>query len=302
MNRRDFLGSAAAATLASTALLADDRPAARLFPFGFSLYGAPGIAPSVALPALARIGYDCVELSCLSGWPTEPKSLPPAARQQLRKLLEDNGLALASLMENLPEPAEDSKHRSHLERLRAACELGHELSPREAPVVETILGQKPAQWPEVKQRMVERLADWAAVAEKQQTVIALKPHVGNALHTPEDALWLLKQVNSPWLKLAYDYSHYVLRGLPMETTIAAIAPQSSFVHIKDARGTPENFEFLLPGEAGLDYQKLFRLLHASGYRGSVVVEVSSQLSKRPDYDWLAAAERSFKNLSAALAR
>lgn len=302
MNRRDFLGSAAAITLAPTALQAENRPAARLFPFGFSLYGAPGIPPSVALPAIARIGFDCVELSCLPGSPTEPKSLTAATRQDLRKLLEGNGLALASLMENLPEPAEDSKHRSHLERLQAACELGHDLSPRDTPVVETILGQKPAQWPDVKQRMADRLADWAAVAEKQQTVIAIKPHVSNALHTPEDALWLLRQVNSPWIKLAYDYSHYLLRGLTLESTIAAVAPRASFAHVKDARGAPGKFEFLLPGETDLDYHKLFRLLHANGYRGSVVVEVSSQLSKRPDYDWLTAAELSFKNLSAAMAR
>src|SRR5688572_21685376 len=136
MNRRQFIGGVAASLVVpGLRAAADDK---RRFPFGFSLYGAPGVAPIVALPALARIGYDCVELSCLTGSPTAPTSLSTTARRELRALLGDNRLALASLMENLTEPSEDGVHRTNLERLQAACELGHELSPAATPVVETI--------------------------------------------------------------------------------------------------------------------------------------------------------------------
>jgi inosose dehydratase len=301
IHRRQLLQGVSASLLCHGMIGAAEEPPQRLFPFGFSLYGAPGVAPATALPAIARIGYDCVELACLRGSPTEPNTLTAAERAELRKLLADNGLALASLMENLTEPSDDAAHAANLDRLRAACQLGHALSPDAPPVVETILGHKPAQWEAVKGPMVQRLRDWAALAEKHQTVIAVKPHVGNALHTPADAVWLVEQLHSPWIRLAYDYSHYLLRGLPLAETISAVAPHAAFVHVKDARGTPEKFEFLLPGETDLNYRQLFGLLHAAGYRGPVVVEVSSQLSRRAGYDWLAAARRSHDNLAPALA-
>jgi inosose dehydratase len=301
VNRRQFVCGVSAALLMRSFLRADDARAQRRFRFGFSLYGAAGVAPKAALPAIARIGYDCVEISCLNGSATEPKSLSSDGRHELRSLLADSGLSLASLMENLTEPSEDAVHRANLERLQAAFELGQELSPQAPPVVETILGRKPAEWEQIKGRLAERLQDWAALAEKHRTVIAVKPHLANALHRPSDALWLIEQIKSPWLRLAYDYSHYVLRGWRLAETISAVAPHAAFVHVKDARGTAEKFEFLLPGETDLDYASYFRLLAAAGYGGPIVVEVSSQISRRSDYDWLAAARRSFENLAPALA-
>ncbi len=301
IDRRQFVkGVAAAAILNGT--LQSAQSALREVPFGFSLYGAPGIAPAVALPQIRKLGYNCVELSCLKGSPTEPQALNAGARVALRELLIDQSLPLAGLMENLSEPVEDAAHRTNLERLAAACELGHDLSPRSQPVVETVLGHKPNQWEQVRERMAERLHAWAALAEKHKTIIVVKPHVAHALHLPQQALWLMQQVNSPWLKLAYDYSHYALRDLPLAETISALAQHIKFVHVKDARGTAEKFEFLLPGETDLNYVELFRQLAAGGYHGAIVVEVSSQLSRRPDYDWHFAARRSYENLAPALDR
>ncbi len=143
------------------------------------------------------------------------------------------------------------------------------------------------------------LGDGAAAAASR-TIIAVKPHVGNALHTPEGATWLLRQVDSPWLKLAFDYSHFVLRGLPLEKTITTLLPDSVFIHVKDARGNADKFEFLLPGVEGIDYPDYFRCVRAAGYRGPVVVEVSGQISGRPGYDPIAAAKRSYANLAPAM--
>lgn len=301
VTRRGWLQGAAVAGLGGWAWSpshgAEPAPA---LPFGFSLYGMKGLKTADALRACAEIGYDGVELTLLPGWSTEPKRLTSEDRRDLRKHLADSGLAVLGLMENLSEPAEDAAHRANLDRLKAAAELGHALSPKAPPVIESILGRKPAEWDKVKERLVERLKGWAEVGMTAKTVIAVKPHVANALHTPESALWLLQQVDSPWLKLAFDYSHFILRGMPLDRTVATLAPHSAFVHVKDARGTADKFEFLLPGEMGIDYADYFKRLVRAGYRGPVVVEVSGQISNRPDYDAIAAARRSYKNLAPVL--
>lgn len=267
---------------------------------GFSLYGMKGVKVPDALKTCADLGYDGVELVMMPDWPTEPKRLSGEERQELRKRLTDANLAVLGLMENLGEPADEAVHRGNLDRLKAAAELGHALQPKAVPVIETVLGGKPAQWDNVKDRLAERLRDWAEVGASTKTVIAIKAHVANAVHTPEGARSLVKQVNSPWLKLAYDYSHFALHKLPLAGTIKESAPETVFIHVKDSRGTPEKFEFLLPGDGDVDYEEYFKLLQAAGYRGPVVVEVSAQLSNRAGYDPVVAARRSYEKLAPAL--
>jgi inosose dehydratase len=205
-------------------------------------------------------------------------------------------------MENLPDPATADGHRANLDRLKAAAELGHTLSPDNPPAIETILGGKPADWEKLKNRLAERMGDWAEAGKAAKTVIAVKPHVGNALHTIDGATWLLKLVNSPWLRLAFDYSHLTLRGVKLADAVAALVPLSVFIHVKDAKGSAAKFEFLLPGEHGIDYADYAKQLAAVGYGGPVVVEVSGQISNKSGYDPIAAAKRSYANLAAAFGR
>jgi inosose dehydratase len=136
-----------------------------------------------------------------------------------------------------------------------------------------------------------------------KVVLAVKAHVGNACHTPEQLLWLLQQVDSPWLKAAYDYSHFQLRGLELESSLKTLLPHTVFIHVKDAAGEAGKFRFLLPGEGAgqqrTDYAAYFRQLATSGYRGDVVVEVSGQIHSQPGYDPVTAARKSYQPLADA---
>jgi inosose dehydratase len=301
LDRRHWLrGNLAALAMGTATAASTARPKPVTLSLGFSLYGMKSLPMAEALRTCAQIGYDGVELALMPGWPTEPSQMDVAARRELRKRLADQGLAVLGLMENLAEPATDVVHRANLDRLKAAAELGHVLSPDVPPVIETILGGRPMQWPGILDRLVERLRAWAEVAAAANVVVAVKPHVANALHTPAAAIELLRRVESPRLRLAFDQSHFALRSLPLETTLADLLPWTSFIHVKDARGGPERFEFLLPGEGKIDYSAYFCLVAKSTYRGPVVVEVSGQISGRPGYDPAAAARRCYAALGPAL--
>lgn len=269
---------------------------------GFSLYGMKSLPLEQALKACKEIGYDCVELPVMSGWPLDSASWTEPQIAEAGALLKQTGLRLSALMENLNLNASDEAHAKNLERLRLAGRLAHGLSPDRPPVIETVLGGRPPQWPEVRQAMARRLGDWAETAEQAGVVIAIKAHVGGALHRPQDAVWLMQQAQSDAIRLAFDYSHFQLRNIPMAEAVEAMAPYTVFVHVKDAQGTAENFRFLLPGEGDIDYGTLFNLLKRAGYRGDVLVEVSGQIHSQQSYDPIAAARKCFDPLANAMIR
>jgi len=296
--RREFMvsGSVVSALTAARVLpgsqLVAKRPTIGL---GFSLYGMKSLAVTKAIDICADIGYDCIELPVQQGWPTDSLNLSETP-EKIRGKLASRRVRLSALMENLHAAVDDQRHQSNLARLEAAGKLGHQLSPDTPPVVETILGGQPAEWDKIKMRMAERLQDWAEVAMATRTVIAIKAHVGGAMHLPEHPVWLMNQVNSPWIKCAYDYSHFELREVDMADSVKTLIPHSVFVHIKDSRGDAGHVQFLLPGDGDIDYVRLLNLIEGAGYRGDIFVEVSGQIHGQPGYDPVAAAKHCHTNL------
>ncbi|MBS0206316.1 MAG: sugar phosphate isomerase/epimerase [Planctomycetes bacterium] len=302
--RRGFLSHAAASVAVLTGCSALAAPAnPPRIGFGYSLYGTRSLKVSEALKVCADIGYSGVELACMKDWPCDPAALNQANRKALRSELNDLALELPCLMENLVLVVPDAQHQSNLERLKNACQLGHDLCPDAPPVVETVLGGKPDEWPTVKDRMVEKLRDWDKVASAERTVVAVKAHAFGALHTPQDAKWLVQQINSPWIRLVFDYSHFQRQKLDLKESLSTMLAETVFVHIKDNITTAGKTEFALPGDAGdIDYAEFLKLLKEGGYRGSVVVEVSGQVFGKPGFDPIAAARRCYTNIQPAFVK
>jgi sugar phosphate isomerase/epimerase len=266
--------------------------------FGFSLYGMKTVPVREALAHVAKIGYKCTELCLRAGWDTEPKLLTKADRADLRKRIGGLGLTLSSVMENMALGRPDGT-KANLERLKAAAEVCYEVSPGPPALIETTVGGRPANWEQTKDAMAVELAAWAKTAEELKTTLAIKAHAATVMNLPERVLWLADRVTSPRLKLVYDYSHYSVNGLDMVKTMQQIATKAVFVHIKDMRGTPDNYKFLLPGDGDIDYRAYVKALTAVGYRGPVVVEVSVHVFDEPGYDPLAAARHVWERVSPA---
>jgi inosose dehydratase len=130
--------------------------------------------------------------------------------------------------------------------------------------------------------------------EEHRGTLAIKPHVGNAMQTPEATLWLLEQVKSKRLAATYDYGHFEAQGMPLATTMAVLLPRTAFIHIKDSKLDGSQRRWVLPGEGSIDYAEYARLLNQHGYSRPVVIEVSSQLFNKPGYDPVAAAETAYR--------
>jgi sugar phosphate isomerase/epimerase len=269
---------------------------------GFSLYGMKTLPLSEALKTCAEIGYANVELALNAGFPTEPKVFTAAARKEAAQQLTALKLDLPCLMVNMSLTADDKAHALALQTITDAAQVARDMNAAHPPIMETVCGGKPATWEQQKSGMAERLHSWAETAEKAQTTIAIKAHVGSAVNSPERLLWLLSQVKSPAIQVAYDYSHFELQGIDMEESMKLLLPRTKFIHVKDAKGDPTKFQFLLPGEGSTDYVKYFTALKRHAYHGPVVVEVSGQIFSKPGYEPIAAAKQCYAVLSGALAK
>lgn len=305
-SRREFVKTSLAAGVAAFSSWAVQQVAAasHVIPpvqLGFSLYGMKGLPLDEAIRTCAEIGYHHVELALLPGYPTDPAKFGKDDRKRLRDLLPATKLDVPCFMENLAAVTTPAGHLQNLDRIARAAELWNDVLPdSRRSILETVLGGKPTDWPQARAPMAAALRDWAETARKHDLIVAIKPHVGGAVYLPESAVQLLDDVDSPHLQAVYDFSHYQVQGLTLKKTLKTLAERTVFVHVKDGRRVDGKVQFLLPGEGGVDYVPLFNLLAEQHYQGSVTVEVSGQLSNRPDYDPHVAAKKSFDNLMRAV--
>ena len=269
----------------------------------YCTWGMPRLAVDDALAHLARLGYDGVQITASNARPftTELSKLDRAERRRIRKLLDSYGLEMPSLCGHTDFMARDPELRAtNTARLRQMMQVALDLAgPEGVPSLNTIAGGRDAEWEERKGELVERLGDLVYFAEELGVVLSLEPHVLQMLDTPDRTLWLLRQIDSPSLKLCFDISHFEVLGIPTAESVRLLAPHAVFTHVKDQRGLSPHHQFLIPGEGDSDYVSYLTEMQKTGYAGHIGVEISFMVQDRPDYDPFAAAEQSYRVLSAA---
>jgi sugar phosphate isomerase/epimerase len=268
----------------------------------YSTWGMPKVPIDIAIAHCAALGFDGLEMACIPGWVTDAALLDAAARARIRRLYDDHGIALSGLCGNSPLLLDDADGlAASMDRLRSYLDLASELSAAggEPLGVSCTSGGRPENWDANRGALVERYGELARYAQARGVRITAEPHVGAALHTPDGARWLVEQVGSPGLGIHFDISHFNVQGMDMDRVVAELGPVCAHTHVKDERGVQPDYEFLIPGEGDMDYVRYLRGMERAGYRGHITVEISIMVQRRPDYDPLAAATRSYEVLAAA---
>ena len=268
----------------------------------YSTWGMPTVPIETAVGHCAALGFDGLELTVIPGWTTDAATLDTATRRRIRALYDDSRIELCGLSGNVPLLDGDPAVRSAtMDRFRGYLDLAAELRrPGDEPlIVTTTSGGSPRDWDASADRLVDDLGELAAYARQAGVVVGVEPHVGAALHRPEQAIWVVEQVSSPALTLHFDVSHFNVQGMDMDEVVARLAPHSRHAHVKDERGIAPDHAFLIPGEGEMDYPRYLRAMERAGYIGHIVVEISLMVQGRPDYDPLAAATTSYQVLARA---
>jgi sugar phosphate isomerase/epimerase len=269
---------------------------------GFSSWAMPRMPVDEQIALVRDAGYATIELVNGGRSSLDAHQLDVAERRRIRGALDDAGLRLVSIAShgNLLEP---DARAAHLARIHSGIDLAVDLAEASGPpCVVTMAYGKPDQYEAVRETVAASFAELARYGEQRGVVVALEPHVGQAFDLPEKVIWLIEKVNSPWFRLNFDNSHFEVMGRDVSEYVSPLAPLSIHTHVKDQRGRAPDYEFLVPGEGDFDYARYLTLMRDAGYDGSITVEISAQVQRRPDYDPAVTAARSFETISAAAAR
>lgn len=140
-----------------------------------------------------------------------------------------------------------------------------------APVLRVFAG-----WPqpaEDKQKLWPAMVDCFRACEgpakEAGIVLAIEPHNdGGFLPTAVDTLRLIKELDSPWIKLNLDTGNY--HDSDNYKALAESMPYAYHIHAKVHHISPE-------GEAlEFDYAKIFNILKQAKYRGFLSLEFEGQ--------------------------
>ncbi len=137
--------------------------------------------------------------------------------------------------------------------------------------------------PEAWDALKAVLADLVAVAEREDVTILIEPYVVNVCYRPELGVRMLREIDSPHLRLCMDPTNFFsnaearpeLVAATMRAGFEAEGEDFRLAHAKDV--TPPAPGAAVPGLPGpgqgmLDYPLYLDLLSAAGYDGPLVIE------------------------------
>ena len=233
--------------------------------------------------------------------PLDAMRTTPVERRALRSQLDTANLRLTAIAghANLLEPDPELLGRN-MDRIRAGLDLAVDLAGTDGPPPLVTMGQgKPETYATDRTVLAERFGELSRHAVATGGILALEPHVGQAMDQPEKIVWLMQTVGSPHFRLNLDNSHFEVMGRDMDEYLPQLLPYAVHTDLKDQRGRSPQHEFLVPGEGDFTYPRYLQALQAGGYSGYLTVEISAMVQRRRNYDPAEVARRAFHTLVAA---
>ena len=264
----------------------------------FSAWAMPALPLERQLEIVRQTGYVGICLVSNAGLPLDALQSDAAERRRIREMLDSSSLALTALAghANMLEPDAGARAKN-MARLRAGIELAADLAgPAGPPPLVTMGYGSPDTYLAQRDALAEGFAELARHAAATGGVVALEPHVGQAMDQPEKVVWLMQAVASPHFRLNFDNSHFEVMGRDMGEYVPMLVPYAVHTDLKDQRGRSPAHEFLVPGEGDFAYDRYLRALDTAGYDGYLTVEISVMVQRRPGYDPAEVAARSFRTL------
>jgi sugar phosphate isomerase/epimerase len=247
-------------------------------------------------------GFQGIELICIERSTTDVDKLDAAERRRIRRLLDATGLDLPALHASVnPIDPDAATATRNVARLKSSIDLAADLAGPEGPPAIVLMGYgKPETNEQDRAKLVPIFRELASYGDTRGVNLALELHVGQAIDSPERTLWLLEHVGHPRFRLNLDTSHLDVMGYSIADSVRPLVAYAVHTHVKDQRGRYPNHEYLTPGTGDYDYATFLREMAAGGYAGYITGEISLMVQRKPGYDPVATARKTYETLARAM--
>ncbi|MCJ7676232.1 MAG: TIM barrel protein [Anaerolineales bacterium] len=219
----------------------------------------------------AAAGFDAIEF-----WNWDNKDLPA-----IQAAVQRAGIGIASFQANLRGTLIDPDQRAaFVAGVQQSLDKAREMGVRALFLLTDELGPDRGvahQFPGLsegtkRQSVLEGLKALAPRAEKAGVTLSLEPlntlvdHKGYWLSRSRAGLELVREVNSPNIRLLYDIYHMQVTEGNLIQTLVNNLDAIGHIHVADVPGRHE------PGTGEINYSRVFAALREAGYTGFVGME------------------------------
>ncbi|HUI71524.1 MAG TPA: myo-inosose-2 dehydratase [Spirochaetia bacterium] len=264
------------------------------------------------LPELGRENTfeQCISEMALAGFEgSEVGNKYPKDPVVLKRFLDLRGLTIcnawfSSFLTTQPyEEVEKAflQHRDFLfavgARVIGAAEQGHSIQGKQdVPVFEG----KPSFTDDEWKRLADGLNRLGERAREKDMRLTYHHHMGTGVQTASEINRLMEMTDPKLLSLLYDTGHLAFSGEDYVEVLKKHIDRVRHVHLKDVRldvlekVKKERMSFLkavkegvftVPGDGGVSFKKVFRLLDKKGYKGWYVVEAEQDPARANPFEY-----------------
>ncbi|OAI44409.1 hydroxypyruvate isomerase [Rhizomicrobium sp. SCGC AG-212-E05] len=264
LSRRNALAAAMAGAAAANLTTASAQPRANLGGYAVNLDCWFRDVPFEQRFALARqAGFKIIEF-----W--RARRAPGLDASVIRKLADDNGLAIEQFAPEAPWFSDPTRHGELVKMIETTIAdartlgctqftlVGHHIvegMTREAMIAGYTTGL-------MRIAPMLEAAGITALVEPFNTV----NHLGHLLNGSQPAYAMVKSVNSPRIKLLWDFYHMQLEDGDLIQKFKAGFDQVAYIQIGDVPGRHE------PGTGEINHANLIHAIRAGGYKGKIGLE------------------------------
>lgn len=232
--------------------------------FGFRTAGFNSWNIKLALLKLSQLGYNGVEL-CLEHPQLNLKNLNDKTIRSLKDYLDKLGLEVASVSYHGDIDPLPMKIANTIKAIKIAGFFPPKLLIFNCEKV--IPNRKQKQFKE----LVNRINKLLKVAKDYAVTLAIEPEPGLIISNTNEALLLLKEINSPYLAVNLDIGHSYISDESIVKAIRSLKDHIAHVHLEDIKN--KIHKHLMPGEGEIDFKEVFSAFQEISYKGYFVVDL-----------------------------
>jgi len=227
-----------------------------------------------AVAKVAEAGFEYIDVIAIGAWdhvnvPTLTEGYDAESSRVITCLAKHSLTPIAmncGVKPTFREPVDAEAAADRRNQAHALARLMKQLGVSVAGFYPGFFDPQYFEWEECFDNLVAAWTEMMAIASEEGVTFILEPHFRTPIDTTERVHKLFEAL--PEAEVTYDPTHFIHGGESLEET-AFMLEHARHIHLRNA--SPEKIHAPL-AEGTVDFEKLIKMIHDSGYTGNASIE------------------------------